>query len=172
MIGNVAFHSEGLGLRPSPARFVLGLFLFAAIWTWGLIPTMLKLTPRSRPLWVTVLDLCFTYYSPPNTGWLYFLPGLVLALIFFGCLRLWLRRQRNGGEWLRSACAVSITLAVLETALLLLFACDGNVASGWTRYTLGFVVSLTCGLFVSGVLSACCWAMPSRKPLTLPPPVA
>lgn len=172
MIGNVASHSEGSGLRPSPTRFVLGLFLFATIWTWGLIPWMLETFSPSGPLWPALLHMGFTYFLPGNMGWLYFLPGLVLALIYFGCLRLGLQRQRNEGGWLRSVCAVSITLAVLENALLLLFTCDGNIVSGWTRYSLGFVVSLTVSLFISGVLSACCWAMPSRKPLPPKPPVA
>ena len=163
MPGNVASQSEGSGLRPSPAWLVLGLLLFATTWTWAFIPSAMALAPRSGPLWAAVLYECLTYYSPGNMGGLYFLPGLVLALILFGCLHLWLRRRPNRRGWLGSACAVSLALAVLETALLLLFTCDGNIVSGWTRYTLGFVVGLAADLFVCGVLSAWCWTEPTRK---------
>jgi len=133
---------DNLRLKMSRHNSIYGLLLFAA--TWGVIP---------------IIVTCVTYRIPSNRLWLavsingmcYFLSGLLIGLLLFGCLRLWLVWRRNQGEWLIPILVFSLVLCVLEVTFM--------------HASLIIVASQMIGLIVSGISSSAYWPAVEATPL-------
>ena len=133
-------HSDSTNVQLPRRCLVSGFLLFAA--TWGIIQ---------------LVSICSTYHIPHGQLWLavlvggasYFLLGLVLASLFFGCLRLWLRWHGNPKSWLIVSFGLSLVLCTLEMALV-----------GASLVTVGSQMS---GLIISSILSSALWLRPSSR---------
>ena len=137
---NKVIHSDRKNGHVPLRHTVYGFLLFAA--TWSIIQTV---------------SICLTYHIAHGHLWLavladgalYFLLGLVLASLFFGCLRLWLHWRGNPSSWLMVSVGLSLLLCLLEMVLV-----------GASLVPFGSQMS---GLIVSSFLSSVLWLRSSRR---------
>ena len=143
--------------RRSHQRLLKSLLLFAV--TWMIIP------------FLCITSSCIGFQSHAGsilrglvvTEFLYFLPGLVLALLFFSCLRLSLRWFGEPRGWAWPLLIVSFLLSVFEAVICIGIA-NGSVLSNWSATMKIYMGSLAGGLFVSSALSGAYWLRwPGRR---------